>query len=218
MKDKPRAVRMEALDSEPDGRRYSPSAGRNRQEIVEALTLELPVRGDCLEVAAGTGEHAVLAASKLPGWTWLPTDRDAEALASARAWVAKADLPNLRAPAELDLGADKSWPCARASLDAVFASNVMHISPMATTESLFRGAAVHLRASGVLLVYGAVFLPGEPRPDGNVAFDVELREQDPEYGVRTLTQLAELAVASGLREPVVRRMQNNNVLLRFAVT
>lgn len=212
MTDKP-PVRLEHLDGDADGRRYSPSAGRNRQEIVEALVDELPDRGVCLEVAAGTGEHAVLAASKLPGWTWLPTDRDPEALVSIRAWVADAALPNLQMPVQLDLGG--SWPCAPGSLDAVFASNVMHISPIATTESLFRGAVEHLRPTGALLVYGAVFLPDEAAPESNIAFDRELRAKDPAYGVRTLEELISLATVAGLTEPTVRKMRNNNVLLRF---
>ena len=42
---------------------------------------------------------------------------------------------------------------------------------------------------GALLVYGPVFLPDEPRAEGNVAVDREMREQDPAYGVRTLEQL-----------------------------
>ncbi len=212
MTDEPTA-RLESLEGDEDGRRYFPSAGRNRQEIVDALVHGLPDRGVCLEVAAGTGEHAVLAATRLPGWEWLPTDRDPEALASIRAWVAYAALPNLKAPVPLDLGG--TWPCAPSSLNAVFASNVMHISPIATTEALFRGAAEHLNATGVLLIYGAVFLPGEPRPEGNATFDRELRERDPAYGVRTLNELCELATGTGLEEPTVRRMSTNNVLLRF---
>lgn len=207
-----RPVRLESLGDE-NGRRYSPSAGRNREEIVDVLVAELPDRGACLEVAAGTGEHAVLAATRLPGWTWLPTDRDPEALASIRAWVAHSALPNLLAPVFLDLS--EPWPCAPDSQDAVFASNVMHIAPIATTEALFRGAAIHLKPTGLLLVYGAVFLPDEPPPESNVAFDRELRERDPAYGVRTLEQLARLASEVGLTAPSVRRMSKNNVLLRF---
>ncbi len=206
-------VRMEPLDGEPDGRRYSPSAGRNRGDIVAALLDELPERGRCLEIAAGTGEHAVLAATRLPGWTWQPTERDPEALASIRAWVEHAALDNLRPPKPLTLG--EPWPCEPASLDAVFASNVMHIAPIATTEALFHGAAAHLVRGGVLLVYGAVFLDGEPRPDGNVEFDRELRERDSAYGVRTLTELTAIATRAGLTPPTVRRMPKNNVLLRL---
>lgn len=212
MTDKP-PVRMEPLDANADGRRYSPSASRNRSDIVDALVEELPQRGVCLEVAAGTGEHAVLAASKLPEWTWLPTDRDAEALVSIQAWVAHAALPNLLDPVLLKLG--EAWPCAPESQDAIFASNVVHIAPIATTEALLAGAAKHLKRTGVLLVYGAVFLPDESRPSGNVEFDRELREKDPAYGIRTLQQLQQLAARSGLAEPTVRRMPTNNVLLRF---
>ena len=47
-------VRLESLDGDGDGRRFSPSAGRNRQVIVDALGEELPECGVCLEVAAGT--------------------------------------------------------------------------------------------------------------------------------------------------------------------
>ncbi|MCR9243923.1 MAG: class I SAM-dependent methyltransferase [bacterium] len=212
MTDDPPA-RLESLEDAADGRRFSPSAGRNREAIVAALVDLLPARGTCLEVAAGTGEHAVLAAERLPTWTWQPTDRDREALASIRAWVANANRPNLRPPVALELG--QPWPYANESLDAVFASNVMHIAPIAATASLFREAAAHLKPGGVLLVYGPVFLPGEPRPAGNVAFDAELRAKDPSYGVRTLDELRELALDSRLTAPAVRRMPTNNVLLRF---
>ncbi len=209
----PRA-RLEQLKSEPDGRRYSPSAGRNHADVVDALVALLPERGACLEVAAGTGEHAVLAAQRLPGWRWQPTERDPVGLASIAAWVRHAELPNLLPPVALDLG--DRWPCEEASLDAVFASNLLHIAPIATAQALFGGAARPLTPGGALLVYGPVFLPDEPRPDGNVAFDRELREQDPAYGVRTLNELDALAAAAGLQPASVRRMPVNNVMLGFA--
>ena len=126
-----------------------------------------------------------------------------------------AGLPNLRTPLALDLERDANWPCAPESMDAVFASNVMHIAPIATTAALFRGAARHLKTAGTLLVYGAVFLPDEEPVASNVAFDRELRERNPAYGVRTLAQLSDLAADAGLGQPVVRRMPNHNVMLRF---
>lgn len=206
-------IRLESLDDSSDGRKFSPSAGRNREVIVAALVDELSSSGTLLEVAAGTGEHAALAAERLPGWTWQPTDRNEEALASIRAWVAHSNLPNLREPVVLDIAGP--WPCGPESLDAVFASNVMHIAPIGTTEALFRGAARCLEEDGVLLVYGPVFLPDEPRPEGNVQFDQDLKEKDPAFGVRTLEELGELAQRCGLRPPTVRRMPTNNVMLRF---
>jgi hypothetical protein len=168
----------------------------------------------CLEVAGGTGEHAVLAAEQLSGWSWHPTDRDEEALSSMRAWAAHADLPNLQPPQALDLR--QPWPFAAASFDAVFASNLVHIAPIATAALLFAGAAVSLTERGLLLLYGPVFISGEPRPAGNVAFDRELRERDLAFGVRELDDLQRLARDAGLRLERVRRMPTDNALLRFA--
>ena len=150
-------VRLEHLDREGDGRRFSPSAGRNQQHIVDALVELLPESGVGLEVASGTGEHAVLAATRLPRWRWTPSERDEDALASIEAWVRHAHLSNLALPLRLDLR--DPWPFDPESLDAVFASNVMHISPIETTEALLEGAAKHLKRGASLLIYGPVFLP-----------------------------------------------------------
>ncbi len=207
-------VRFEDLDPDDDGRKYSPSAGRNRQDIVDALAEILSPAGDLLEVAAGTGEHAVLAAERLPSWSWWPTDRDPDALTSLRAWAAQARLPNLREPTHLDI--HDAWPLEGRCLDVVFASNVLHISPIETAESLFASAARHLRPGGSLIVYGAFFLPDVEPIESNVRFDEELRASDPRYGVRELCDLTERALARQLLTPTVRPMPKNNFLLRFA--
>jgi hypothetical protein len=206
-------IRLEQLDGSADGRRFSPSAGRNQQHIVDALVELLPDRGVCLEVASGTGEHGVLAATRLPKWRWIPSERDADALVSIEAWVEHAGLANLDRPRRLDLG--DPWPFEPESLDAVFASNLMHIAPMETTDALFRGAARHLKRGASLLVYGAVFLPGTQRPEGNRGFDADLRARDPRYGVRELTTLARIAARAGLGAPQVRSMPADNVILRL---
>lgn len=205
-------VRLEHLDREGDGRRFSPSAGRNQQHIVDALVELLPESGVGLEVASGTGEHAVLAATRLPRWRWTPSERDEDALASIEAWVRHAHLSNLAPPLRLDLR--DPWPFDPESLDAVFASNVMHISPIETTEALLEGAARHLKRGASLLIYGPVFLPDVPRPAGNRAFDHDLRAQDPTYGVRELAAIAAIAARVGLSTPAVRSMPADNVILQ----
>lgn len=207
-------VRLEAMDHDNDGRKYSPSAGRNRQDIVDALAEELSPAGDLLEVAAGTGEHAVMAAERLPSWTWWPTDRDPDALTSLRAWASQARLPNLREPTHLDI--QGSWPLEGRCLDVVFASNVLHISPIETAEALFAGAVRHLRPGGSLIVYGAFFLPDVDPVASNVQFDEELRASDPRFGVRELSDLTERALARQLLTPTIRPMPSHNYLLRFA--
>ena len=68
-----------------DLRWHSPAADRNKGPIACELQRLLPPRGQLLEIASGTGQHAAHAATALPGWRWQPTDADPGALASIAA-------------------------------------------------------------------------------------------------------------------------------------
>ena len=67
-------------------KRHAPAAGRNREPIAAVLGEELPDSGLVLEVASGTGEHAVHFARTFPWLDWQPSDPDADARASIAAW------------------------------------------------------------------------------------------------------------------------------------
>lgn len=88
---------------------HSPAAERNKQPILDVLRTVLPARGNALEIASGTGQHAAWFAAALPGWTWQPTDADADALPAIAAWTSQAGLPNVRPPLLLDVMAPQ-WP------------------------------------------------------------------------------------------------------------
>ena len=77
----------------------SAAVARNREPILAVLKRVLPARGVVLEIASGTGEHAVHFAAGLPHLTWQPTDRDPDARQSIAAYRAAARLPNLLAAA-----------------------------------------------------------------------------------------------------------------------
>ena len=65
--------------------RSAPAAARNCKPILLALRDCLPRSARVLEIASGTGEHAVWFSGALSELTWQPTDRDPEALRSIAA-------------------------------------------------------------------------------------------------------------------------------------
>src|SRR4051794_31641987 len=83
----------------------SPSVVRNRDPILAVLRRVLPPAGTVLEIASGTGEHAVYFATALPHLTWQPSDREEQALRSIAAHRTNSGLPNLLAPLSLDAAA-----------------------------------------------------------------------------------------------------------------
>jgi cyclopropane fatty-acyl-phospholipid synthase-like methyltransferase len=198
----------------PDARNAltSPSVARNRDPILAVLKRVLPPTGTVLEIASGTGEHAVYFAAALPGLTWQPTDRDEQALESIAAHRTASGLINLLAPLTLDAAAPE-WPVGQA--DAVVAINMVHISPWRATEGLVAGAGQVLPLGGVLYLYGTYKENGTHTAPSNEAFDRDLRWRNPEWGVRDLEHVTELARAHGLVLVERIRMPANNLSLVF---
>jgi len=190
-----------------------PAPERNKQAILEVLARALPASGTLLEVASGTGQHAAYFARHLPGLTYLPTDIDAENLASIAEWVREARLPNLLAPRALDV----TWPDWHiGSVDAIFNANLLHIAPWECAIALFAGVRRHITAAGVVVLYGPYRIAGAHTAPSNASFDASLRERDPRFGVRDLEAVAELAEGAGLRLTERVQMPANNQTLVFA--
>jgi Protein of unknown function (DUF938) len=79
----------------PGAALLAPATQRNRDPILAVLRRVLPATGTVLEIASGTGEHAVHFAAALPGLKWQPTDRDADALVNIAAHRAQMRLLSL---------------------------------------------------------------------------------------------------------------------------
>jgi hypothetical protein len=199
------------FESGPDVKRHAPATERNRDVIGETLARVLPADGLVLEVASGTGEHAVHFAKRFPGLIWQPSDADPIAIASINAWRADTKLVNVRPAMQLDASAD--WPISHA--DAVICINMTHISPWAATLGLLRNAARVMPPSAVLFIYGPYNQHGVPLADSNAAFDISLRRQNPEWGLRYVDDIVEEADKIGLRLDQVIAMPANNLSLIF---
>lgn len=194
-------------------RRHSPAAERNRGPILAELLRVLPPQGVMLEIASGTGQHAAHFAAALPAWQWLPSDGDADSLASISAWCAS--VPHVLPPIQLDVAA-ASWPGVPARVDAVFCANLLHISPWATTPGLMQGAARHLAAHGLLVLYGPYLEDCVPTAVSNLAFDADLRARNPAWGLRRLTDVLLQAHTAGLHLQERVALPANNLLLVLA--
>lgn len=199
-------------EANPSEALASPSIARNREPILSVLKRFLPPTGIVLEVASGTGEHAVHFARTLPNLMWQPTDQDEQALRSIAAHRASAKLPNLLAPLFLDAAASE-WPIAHA--DAIVAINMVHIGPWRATQGLAAGAGRVLPPGGILYLYGAYKEKGEHTAPSNVAFDDDLRRRNPDWGVRDLEEVIGLAEQCGLSFIERIPMPANNLSLVF---
>lgn len=202
---------------EATGRRqHAPAAERNSAPILAVLRRVLPPAGVVLEVASGTGQHAVAFAGELPGVTWQPTDGDPAALDSIRAWAAQAALPNLAAPLPLDAAAPEGWPLARA--DALVCINMIHIAPWEACQGLMRGAGRLLPAGGPLVLYGPYRRDGAHTAPSNAEFEAWLKARDRRFGVRDLEAVTAEAAVHGLALEDVVAMPANNFTVVFRRT
>lgn len=195
-----------------DPRRFAPAAARNRDPILAVLRRHLPARGLVLEIASGSGEHAVHFATALPDLVFQPSDPDPHARASIDAWIDDTGLANVKPALDIDVVA-AHWPVAAA--DAVVCINMIHIAPWRATQGLVRGAARILPAGAPLFLYGPFRRGGAHTAPSNAAFDADLRHRDPAWGVRDLEVVAALCAEHGLDLAAVEEMPANNLSLVF---
>ena len=201
--------------SSDECRQHAPAVARNRGPILDVLRSVLPSSGLILEVASGTGEHAVHFARALPMLVWQPSDPSREARRSIELWTATEGLGNVRAPLHLD-AADDDWPIDHAA--AVVCINMIHISPWTSIEGLMRGAGRILDAGAPLYLYGPFRQAPRPIESSNAAFDESLRRRDPRWGLRDLNEVAACAGSHGFVLDRAVEMPANNLSVIFRRT
>ncbi|HEX7703482.1 MAG TPA: DUF938 domain-containing protein [Kofleriaceae bacterium] len=193
-------------------KQHAPATARNREPIREVLAGVLPQRGLVLEIASGSGEHAVYFAEQLPTLEWQPTDADPTALASIAAHRDEAGLANLAAPLAIDV--TRPWPIDHA--DAIVCINMIHISPWESALALFANAGRIL--GSVLYLYGPYSFDRALVPS-NADFDRSLRSRDARWGVRDVADLERAARGHGLelRETIAMPANNHSLVFRPVV-
>lgn len=196
----------------PEGGLHAPATERNREPILAVLRRVLPPRGVVLEIASGTGQHAVFFAAALSAVRWQPSDPLPAHRHSVAAWAAAAGVSNVAPAVELDV---ERWPWPITEAGAIVCINMIHIAPWSAAQALFAGAARVLSPSGVLFLYGPFKRDGQHTAESNQRFDERLRAEDPRWGVRDLGDVTALARDAGFSEPEIVAMPANNLSLVF---
>jgi cyclopropane fatty-acyl-phospholipid synthase-like methyltransferase len=192
----------------------SAAAERNKQPIAEQLAALLPAGARVLEIASGTGQHAVHFAAHLPIGHWQPSDCTATDFAAITARIAASGQTRIAPPVLLDV-LQKTWPLPH-DFDAVVCINMIHISAWETTPALFAGAARHLQPDqGLVVLYGPYREGGRHTAPSNEAFEAWLKSKEPRFGVRNLEDVDAAAAEACFDRVHLARLPANNLLLAF---
>lgn len=196
----------------PPGAQTRDPVSRNREPILAVLHAHLPPSGRLLELASGSGEHALAIARAFPGWSVQPSDREDAELASISAWRTVGP-PNLAEPVRIDALAE-DWPVP-GPFDAMLAINLIHIAPWAVCVALMARAGRLLQPGGLLVTYGPYKVGGQHTAPSNETFDAWLKSRDAAFGVRDREAVVDEAAGNGLTLVEAVPMPANNFTLVF---
>jgi len=169
---------------------YSESCERNQKPILKVLQETLTNQQHVLEIASGTGQHAVYFGRALPHLSW-QTSELTQNHEGILAWLNEIKLPNVLPPITINVN-DAKWPVE--IVDTVFNANTVHIITWPEVERLFAGIARVLNPSGILCLYGPFKYKGEFTSESNARFDALLKSRNRNSGIRdfeTINRLAE---------------------------
>lgn len=200
-----------------DSRQYAPATQRNREPILKILSEILPIKSNVLEIASGTGEHAIFFASELKLCRWIPSDVDFCARESIVAWKNACLVDNLELPLLIDV-TQNDWQqqVKNREINAIVNINMIHIAPWQACLGLIQGAGQILPSGGILYFYGPYKRNGKHTATSNTSFDHSLRDRHPLWGVRDLEEVVETAAAQNLKLQQVIEMPANNLSVIFS--
>ena len=194
-------------------RLYFPATVRNRAPLGNALSELLPEQGAVLEIASGSGEHAVTFQRRFPGVLWQASDPDPIHCKSINAWIDYECLSSQMPPAlKLDV-LDQPWLIPEKitiELKVVVAINLIHIAPWRCCQSLVEQASKYLPMGGRLILYGPYRRNGLHTSLSNEVFDQSLRERNPSWGVRDLEAVETLCTDAGFTSMHCIELPANN--------
>lgn len=188
---------------------FQESCEKNKDPILERLTVELANSTTVLEIGSGSGQHAFYFGEHLPHLHWQTTELHA-LVADLRDNLQTRSLPNLPHPIALDVSLHP-WPTEPAS--AIFSANTLHIMAWNRVEDFFEGVGHTLQTNGRLCIYGPFRYHDDYTSESNAKFDQWLKDRDSRSGIRDFEDVDLLARRQGLEMRVDHQMPSNNQLI-----
>lgn len=188
---------------------FSQASENNKQFILEKLRQHLGDEDRVLELAGGTGQHAVYFAKNLPQLYWQSSDIPSN-VDSLNLRIHAANLPNLPSAITIDVN---QTPWQHCEPTAIFSANSLHIMSADSVENFFQGVGESLQANGTLIVYGPFKYGGKFTTPSNEGFDRWLKDRNPVSGVRDFEWVNELATKANLQFVEDNPMPANNQLI-----
>ena len=201
-----------------DSRLFFPATQRNKVKIGDLISQIIPKTGYILEIASGSGEHAIEFQKRFPEIIWQTSDPYYLHRNSIRSWINHESLEKIM-PNPLDIDVEnRPWPISnqlRSKIKMIICINMIHIAPWSCTKALFNESANLLNKEQILMLYGPFKIGGIHISETNHLFDKSLRAQNNNWGVRDLSEINKVAKNVGFKKAEVFEMPANNFSLLF---
>jgi cyclopropane fatty-acyl-phospholipid synthase-like methyltransferase len=190
---------------------YSESCDQNKAPILSVIKPLFSSASNILEIASGTGQHAIYFAEKMPQLVWNTSDCT-EYLEGINLWLKDAALTNVNNPVELNVSTSQ-WPDI--SVDGVFTANSVHIMHQQDVQNLIKGVANILKSHGDFIIYGPFNYNSQFTSESNARFDQWLKSKDELSGIKHFEKVVLHAKEAGLELIRDYEMPANNRILHF---
>ena len=189
---------------------FSPACERNQDPILASIKPILRNAKHVLEIGSGTGQHGVHFAKNMPWIKWQCSDVRSN-LPGIQSWIESTNLENLFTPLELDVSVNT----LNLQYDAIYSCNTLHIMSKQQVGDFFNLIATGAKRSCDLIIYGPFNYLGKYTANSNAEFDLWLKNQNPQSGIRDFEWIDSLAMSNEFVLVSDKAMPANNRLLHW---
>jgi len=190
----------------------SPSCERNQEFILKVLKKIIKSTDkSLLEIGSGTGQHAVFMSQWFPKLQWQTSDVK-ENHNGINQWLKEYQCKNISTPIFYQSGITE-FPGTKP--DIVYTANTLHIMSWGNVQNLIKQLGLNLRRGAQVIIYGPFNYNKQFTSESNAKFDIWLKQQYPDAGIRNFESIVELMHKFDLSLLDDIEMPSNNRILHF---